>query len=780
MKICVNLRQYFAGKIGGMENYLRNVLQGLDGEQLVIYVHESETEAVRRFAPRAQIVGFRPEAGQSAIEAAAQQGHFDVYFCPLLVLEPLVVEKPSAVMMPDLQHEFFPEFFPPEILAWRKQTYEPSARNADVVFTLSHHAKQTIVEQYGVSPEKITVIHLDADAVFRQPALAAPSPALQQLGLPQKYFYFPANYWPHKNHDNLVRALAELKRQGLSDIHLVCTGAADTGAARVKQLAAELGVTSQLHLLGYVPQSLVPEIYRNAVGLAFVTQFEGFGIPLLEAFWSGVPALTSDRGSCREVAGEAALVADPAQPADIAAKMRQLVEDAALRAQLVERGHTRKLLFSWQRAADITLQALRAIQHTQPKPRPAPISVTEWPVISVVTPTFNMAKYLPETVESILGQQYPKLDYLVLDAASKDGTVELLRKYEGRLRWKSEPDKGQADAINKGYHQTHGEIFTFLNADDTYLPNALGTIAKHFLENPKAGLIYGEAYHVAEDGQRIDRYPTRPYSPAALAEQCIICQPAAFMRRDAFAKAGMMNISLHIGLDYELWFRIAKQFPVVSVPEYLATSRMYADNKTLSSRKRAYQEIIGIVKTHTGYIGYEWLNGYACYLLDHKDQFFDRSKPGLFSYALALLLGFYHNAGQRRRYWQDWKRGTGIGNVPYLGRWEDGWISRRYQTEATVPAGAATLQIRLAHHAPFLPLVLHATLDGQSHQQNFASNGEHLWQLPVPVSDQERKISLTLETNKTWRPLGTGDYRQLGCQILALDFLPPSGPQESA
>jgi glycosyltransferase involved in cell wall biosynthesis len=165
----------------------------------------------------------------------------------------------------------------------------------------------------------------------------------------------------------------------------------------------------------------------------------------------------------------------------------------------------------------------------------------------------------------------------VMDGWSKDGSVDILRKYGERFRWVSEKDRGQADAVNKGFHATSGEIFTFLNSDDTYLPGALGTIARHFKANPGVGLIYGEAYHVKLDGEIIAPYPTQPFDLRTLNAQCYICQPAAFMLREAFLNAGMMNVDMHFALDYELWIRIAKRYGVRKVDEYLATSRMHMD-----------------------------------------------------------------------------------------------------------------------------------------------------------------------------------------------------------
>ncbi|MFN0101027.1 MAG: glycosyltransferase [Bryobacteraceae bacterium] len=762
MRIAVNLRQYYKGKIGGMENYVRNVLAGLGNHALTIWVHEDEVENVRDFAPSADIIGITHQQGADAIEKGLQAGSFDVFFCPLLVLEPLVVGLPSAVMMPDVQHEFFPEFFEQQVLQWRRQTYGPSALNADVLFTLSEHAEATIVEKFRIDPEKIVVIHLDADPEFRKPLPDRPSRAFQDLKLPAKYLYFPANFWPHKNHGNVVRALQIAIERG-EDLHLVLSGS-PAGGEKLQEEVKRLGLRDRVHFKGYLDKRIIPEVYRNSMALLFATKFEGFGIPLLEAFYCGTPAITSHSGSCVEVAGEAAVPVDPLSSESIAEGILQVARDPALRQRLIARGAERVKQFSWQRAVSLTERAFQKIASPSYR-RPSRISVEEWPRIGIVTPTYNMAEFLEETIVSVLSQDYPSLDYIVMDGGSKDGTTEILRKYEGKLRWRSERDKGQGDAINKGWHALTGDIFAYLNADDTYLPNALATVAGHFKRNPGVGMIYGEAYHVDVRGKILERYPTRAFDFKTLNTHCYVCQPSAFLLREAYANAGMIDVNMHFALDYDLWIRVAKMYGVRKVDEYLATSRMHMDNKTLSSRRQVYQEIIGTVKREYSYVPYEWINGYACYLLDRKDQYFDRSKPSLRSYALSLLLGGYHNPHNLKRYWADWRRMTGFGGQ-FTGRWEDGWISRRYESELHVGANSRLLRIAGKHFAPIDNLRLIVRLNGRTlEEKRLPARGPFVLELALPEDLRGKQCRLSIETDRTWRPKENGDFRQLSCII---------------
>ncbi|MBM3768136.1 MAG: glycosyltransferase [Acidobacteria bacterium] len=437
MRIAINLRQFYKGKIGGMENYVRNIVGGLRHHDLTIWVHRDEVAHVREFAPTASIHGITHETGLSEIGAALKPENFDLFFCPLLVLEPLVVDVPSAVMMPDIQHEFFPECFDASVLKWRKDTYGPTARNTDILFTLSEHAKQTIVDTYGAPAAKVLPIHLDADDEFRAPASCSDSPRL-----PARYLYFPANFWPHKNHENIFEAL-RIAVDGGEEIDLVLTGA-EAGSEKALEQAARLGLASRVHYLGHVAKHLVPEIYRRAEALLFATKFEGFGIPILEAFYCGTPVITSSAGSCVEVAGEAAVLVDPQSPESIAGGIVKLLRDGELRRALVEKGAERVKLFSWASAIERTEKAFR---EAVARPKPTRVEVTEWPIIGIVTPTYNMAHFLEETIQSVLSQGYDKLDYVVMDGGSRDGTVEILRKYEGPA----------ALGVGAGWRPGHGD-----------------------------------------------------------------------------------------------------------------------------------------------------------------------------------------------------------------------------------------------------------------------------------------------------------------------------------
>ena len=280
--------------------------------------------------------------------------------------------------------------------------------------------------------------------------------------------------------------------------------------------------------------------------------------------------------------------------------------------------------------------------------------MVESPLVSIVTPTYNMARFLEEAIQSVLTQDYGNIEYIVMDGGSTDGSLEILRKYEGRLRWYSGPDRGQTDAINKGFLQSRGAIFGFLCADDTYLQGAVGKAVRHILANPGYAGIYGEGYLTDEAGDILRRYPTKPFDAELLKTECFICQPASFLWREAFAEAGMLDPELQNALDYDLWIRLAKRHRLLMVDDYLATSRMHYGSKTLSVRREVYKAGIVVLMRHYGYAPFDLIYGYCCSVLDKRDGFFEPVPPSVAKYLLSLLYGSYENRRHPLRFWKEW------------------------------------------------------------------------------------------------------------------------------
>src|SRR5512136_1808888 len=188
----------------------------------------------------------------------------------------------------------------------------------------------------------------------------------------------------------------------------------------------------------------------------------------------------------------------------------------------------------------------------------------ELPLVTIVTPSFNQARFLEATLRSVLDQDYPRIEYLVVDGASTDGSVEIIRRYANRLAWwVSEKDSGQSEAINKGMRRAQGEIIGWLNSDDIYLPGAVSAAVAHFQANPQAGLIYGDALAIDSDGKSFNVMRARQYTLTDLMAFQIICQPAAFMRRSVLDEVGYLNPSYHLLMDNLLWMCMAQKAPIL-------------------------------------------------------------------------------------------------------------------------------------------------------------------------------------------------------------------------
>ena len=268
-------------------------------------------------------------------------------------------------------------------------------------------------------------------------------------------------------------------------------------------------------------------------------------------------------------------------------------------------------------------------------------------LISVITPSFNQAAYLEGTILSVLGQDFPGLEYIVVDGGSTDGSLEVIHKYNGQLSWWiSEPDSGQAEAINKGLSRTAGEIVAWINSDDLYLSGAVARAVSVMQANPQLAFVYGDAVTIDAAGNLLGQLKFDQYALLDLMAFRIICQPAVFMRRSALEKAGLLDASYHYLLDHQLWIRLARQAPFLYLPATMAAARHHPEAKNVAQADgfgedafrilnwmSAQPDLAPIVASHRSRIeaGAHRLN--ARYLLDG-----DLPAPALEAYRRALRL----------------------------------------------------------------------------------------------------------------------------------------------
>ena len=212
----------------------------------------------------------------------------------------------------------------------------------------------------------------------------------------------------------------------------------------------------------------------------------------------------------------------------------------------------------------------------------------DYPKISIVTPSYNQAAYLEQTILSVLEQQYPNFEYIIIDGGSTDGSVDIIKKYEAHItRWVSEPDSGQSEALNKGFALCSGDIIGWLNSDDYYENNIFARIAGIF-ENKNINIINGDCRLVDESGVECGRVCSKKVYMNRLLNswipRSIPPQPAIFFRRACLEKVGLLDASLHYGMDYDLWLRLCTHYRFDYVPGILANYRFHEHSKSVSDK----------------------------------------------------------------------------------------------------------------------------------------------------------------------------------------------------
>jgi len=227
------------------------------------------------------------------------------------------------------------------------------------------------------------------------------------------------------------------------------------------------------------------------------------------------------------------------------------------------------------------------------------MAADDLPLVSIVTPSLNQGRFIEQAIRSVAEQDYPRIEHIVVDAGSTDETLDVLRRHP-RVRWTSEPDRGQADAINKGFATAKGEILGWLNADDYYLEGAVSA-AVEALRSSGCGLVHGGWRQVDEDGRTIRDVPAVPFDyERQLERENRVAQPGSFFTREAFDAVGGVDADLRYAMDYELWLKLGKRFGVCHVDRTLAAYRYHPASKSVAEYRAFAAETWRASRRHGG------------------------------------------------------------------------------------------------------------------------------------------------------------------------------------
>lgn len=379
MRIGLNAISFEPGRMGGIETYLRALVQQLqefdqDNDYTVLCSEQNmgEFDLYNPGFNRKMCTYRKPSLKRTLrnilwktsridiLRAEPRYQKLDLIHHPFTTIDPKWRKIPSVLTFWDMQHEFFPDFFLPRELKIRNRTYRPSVEAATRIIVSSSFTRDCLTEHYGTPPEKISIVYT---GVSPDCCLVTDKTQLDEVksryGLDRPFIYYPAATWPHKNHTALLQAFRILNQQNRFDGCLVLTGVAMQSHDEIFMEIRHLGLENQVKILGYLPRAELPCLFGLARLMVFPSLFEGFGIPLVEAMACGCPVACSNTTSLPEVIGTAGVQFDPTKPEEIADVIKRLWNDDEALARMRQDGLARALSFNWRSTAEKTLNIYR-------------------------------------------------------------------------------------------------------------------------------------------------------------------------------------------------------------------------------------------------------------------------------------------------------------------------------------------------------------------------------------------------------------------------------------
>lgn len=399
------------------------------------------------------------------------------------------------------------------------------------------------------------------------------------------------------------------------------------------------------------------------------------------------------------------------------------------------------------------------------------------PPVTVVTPSYNQGHYIRETIDSVLSQDYPNLEYIIMDGGSTDATASIVKDYASRLTFISEKDRGQSHAINKGFQMARGAIVSWLNSDDLYLPGAITKAVATFQRNPAAGAVYGDGYLIDSQSRTTGRFPhTEQFNLWKLVHLSdYILQQTVCFRKDVLDKIGYLDENLHYAMDWDILIRIGKCYAIEYIPEYMGCLREYPQTKTSSGGAARAAEIHRMLRRHTGL---RFPPGDVVYGLDAYQQLCCE-RIGRFFAAPFRPVAKGLQAGVRLA------SGAVIGRTVRRsqGLFSDGWACRVLHYMLSPGYGPLFIAGVVPYWWPLRGQKLHIEANGSHLGDYDAPWGKFRVAATVPTEMEGRLLKLTIRasrwvTAERFRLLG--DHRQLAYQFESIRWAQPEEPVAEA
>jgi glycosyltransferase involved in cell wall biosynthesis len=446
---------------------------------------------------------------------------FDLYFCPLNCFYPNLLDRPTVATLADVQEQFFPEYFTPEQRQMRAELYPRTAHAVTTLITISEFSKQAICRAFNVSADKVKVTYLAANEEMRnaRPEWPAPLPPL-----PGRFVLYPANLYPHKNHQLLLEAVRQLKESHGIDCACALTGHEAKPGVAIQEMIEAQGLRDRAIWLGHVSPAALRHLYAQALALCFPSQFEGFGMPLVEAMLCGCPVIATPTASIPEVVGDAALLVEPT-PAGLADAVARLLQEPSLRQELIARGRARVARFD---ARVLAKQTLQILEEASTRFHAAPTEASQRSRVAYVVHSGKGGPALAQTLASLSFEVRNDDEVAIKGASPWDPrAIALEANLPGARRVESTGPANWLDEVN-------ADIVCYLREGECLCEGARSAALAALAEAPECVAVVGEAIAIDNHGHMLSSRFATP--PSGIQPAGALVPPAAVFWRQEFLR----------------------------------------------------------------------------------------------------------------------------------------------------------------------------------------------------------------------------------------------------